>query len=402
MPELSSRRLPLDGVRVIELGQLLAGPFTGTLLAYFGADVVKVEPPGGDPIRGWRKLDEDGTSYWWRSLGRNKKSVTLDLKSDQGKALVRKLMGNADVVIENFRPGTMENWGLGPESFAEDNPGLIYTRISGYGQTGPYASKPGYASVCEGIGGLRYVNGFPGERPVRPNLSLGDTIAGLHAALGILLALFERQKSDKGQVVDVALYESVFNLLEGVIPEFDGAGVIREPAGSTVTGIVPTNTYRCADGKFVVIGGNGDSIFKRLITTAGRPDMADNPAMASNAGRVKNEAEIDTALDSWCRSLPSEQVLTLLEKARVPAGPIYSVADMFNDPHFQARGLFQQVEINGKPLKVPAITPRLADTPGETRWPGGEVGSHNDAVLREELGLSDEEFAALKADGVIG
>ena len=402
MPELSSRRLPLDGVRVIELGQLLAGPFTGTLLAYFGADVVKVEPPGGDPIRGWRKLDEDGTSYWWRSLGRNKKSVTLDLKSDQGKALVRKLMGNADVVIENFRPGTMENWGLGPESFAEDNPGLIYTRISGYGQTGPYASKPGYASVCEGIGGLRYVNGFPGERPVRPNLSLGDTIAGLHAALGILLALFERQKSDKGQVVDVALYESVFNLLEGVIPEFDGAGVIREPAGSTVTGIVPTNTYRCADGKFVVIGGNGDSIFKRLMTTAGRPDMADNPAMASNAGRVKNEADIDTALDAWCRSLPSEQVLTLLEEARVPAGPIYSVADMFNDPHFQARGLFQQVEINGKPLKVPAITPRLADTPGETRWPGGEVGSHNDAVLREELGLSDEEFAALKKEGVIG
>ncbi|MDF1724895.1 MAG: CaiB/BaiF CoA-transferase family protein [Alcanivorax sp.] len=402
MPELSSRRLPLDGVRVIELGQLLAGPFTGTLLAYFGADVVKVEPPGGDPIRGWRKLDEDGTSYWWRSLGRNKKSVTLDLKSDQGKALVRKLMGNADVVIENFRPGTMENWGLGPESFAEDNPGLIYTRISGYGQTGPYASKPGYASVCEGIGGLRYVNGFPGERPVRPNLSLGDTIAGLHAALGILLALFERQKSDKGQVVDVALYESVFNLLEGVIPEFDGAGVIREPAGSTVTGIVPTNTYRCADGKFVVIGGNGDSIFKRLMATAGRADMADNPAMASNAGRVEHEAEIDTALDSWCRSLPSEQVLTLLEKARVPAGPIYSVADMFNDPHFQARGLFQQVEINGKPLKVPAITPRLADTPGETRWPGGEVGSHNDAVLREELGLSDEEFAALKAAGVIG
>ena len=402
MPETPSRRLPLDGVRVIELGQLLAGPFTGTLLAYFGADVVKVEPPGGDPIRGWRKLDEDGTSYWWRSLGRNKKSVTLDLKSEQGKGLVRKLMSSADVVIENFRPGTMENWGLGPDSFADDNPGLIYTRISGYGQTGPYASKPGYASVCEGIGGLRYVNGFPGERPVRPNLSLGDTIAGLHAALGILLALFERQKSDKGQVVDVALYESVFNLLEGVIPEFDGAGVIREPAGSTVTGIVPTNTYRCADGKFVVIGGNGDSIFKRLMTTAGRPDMADNPAMASNAGRVEHEAEIDSALDSWCRSLPSEQVLTLLEEARVPAGPIYSVSDMFNDPHFQARGLFQQVEINGKPLKVPAITPRLTDTPGETRWPGGEVGSHNEEVLREELGLSDEEFAALKADGVIG
>ena len=401
MTHTAPRRLPLEGVRVVELGQLLAGPFTGTLLAYFGADVVKVEPPGGDPIRGWRKLDDDGTSFWWRSLGRNKKSVTLDLKTDQGKALVRKMMSKADVVIENFRPGTMENWGLGPDSFSEDNPGLVYTRISGYGQTGPYASKPGYASVCEGIGGMRYVNGFPGERPVRPNLSLGDTIAALHAALGILLALFERQASDKGQVVDVALYESVFNLLEGVIPEFDGAGVIREPSGSTVTGIVPTNTYRCADRKFVVIGGNGDSIFKRLMVAAGRPDMAENPDMATNAGRVENEAAIDDALDSWCRSLPSDDILSILEDARVPSGPIYSVADMMQDPHFQARGLFQQVEINGKPLKIPAITPRLVETPGETRWPGGDVGSHNQQILQEELGLSAEEFAQLQQDGII-
>ncbi len=402
MTHTAPRRLPLEGVRVVELGQLLAGPFTGTLLAYFGADVVKVEPPGGDPIRGWRKLDDDGTSFWWRSLGRNKKSVTLDLKTDQGKALVRKMMTKADVVIENFRPGTMENWGLGPDSFSDDNPGLVYTRISGYGQTGPYASKPGYASVCEGIGGMRYVNGFPGERPVRPNLSLGDTIAALHAALGILLALFERQASDKGQVVDVALYESVFNLLEGVIPEFDGAGVIREPSGSTVTGIVPTNTYRCADRKFVVIGGNGDSIFKRLMVAAGRPDMAENPDMATNAGRVENEAAIDDALDSWCRSLPSDDILSILEDARVPSGPIYSVADMMQDPHFQARGLFQQVEINGKPLKIPAITPRLVETPGETRWPGGDVGSHNQQILQEELGLSAEEFAQLRQDGIIG
>lgn len=394
--------LPLQGVRVIELGQLLAGPFTGTLLAYFGADVVKVEPPKGDPIRGWRQLDEDGTSYWWRSLGRNKKSVTLDLKTEAGKALVKRMINEADVVIENFRPGTMEKWGLGPESFEQDNPGLVYTRISGYGQTGPYADKPGYASVCEGIGGLRYVNGFPGERPVRANLSLGDTIAGLHAALGVLLALFERHSSQAGQVVDVALFESVFNLLEGVIPEFDGAGVIREPSGSTVTGIVPTNTYRCADGKYVVIGGNGDSIFKRLMTTAGRPDMADDPALANNAGRVAQQASIDAALDQWCRSLSSEQVLAQLESARVPSGPIYSVADMFNDPHFQARGLFQQVEINGKPLKVPAITPRLDRTPGTTRWPGAAVGSHNHAVLREELGLSEAEFLALQADGIIG
>ena len=402
MTHTAPRRLPLEGVRVVELGQLLAGPFTGTLLAYFGADVVKVEPPGGDPIRGWRKLDDDGTSFWWRSLGRNKKSVTLDLKTDQGKALVRKMMSKADVVIENFRPGTMENWGLGPDSYSEDNPGLVYTRISGYGQTGPCASKPGYASVCEGIGGMRYVNGFPGERPVRPNLSLGDTIAALHAALGILLALFERQASDKGQVVDVALYESVFNLLEGVIPEFDGAGVIREPSGSTVTGIVPTNTYRCADRKFVVIGGNGDSIFKRLMVAAGRPDMAENPDMATNAGRVENEAAIDDALDSWCRSLPSDDILSILEDARVPSGPIYSVADMMQDPHFQARGLFQQVEINGKPLKIPAITPRLVETPGETRWPGGDVGSHNQQILQEELGLSAEEFAQLQQDGIIG
>ena len=257
---MNERALPLAGVKVVELGQLIAGPFAGTLLAYFGAEVIKVEPPGGDPIRGWRKLDDSGTSFWWRSIGRNKRSVTLDLKSDAGRDLAARLIDGADVLIENFRPGTLEKWGLGPERFTDSNPGLIYTRISGYGQDGPYADKPGYASVCEGIGGLRYVNGFPGERPVRPNLSLGDTVAGLHAALGILLALFERRGSGLGQVVDVALYETVFNLLEAVIPEFDGAGLIREPAGSTVTGIVPTNTYRCADGKYVIIGGNGDSI----------------------------------------------------------------------------------------------------------------------------------------------
>lgn len=399
---MTSRTAPLQGITVIELGQLLAGPFTGTLLGYFGADVIKIEPPAGDPIRGWRQLDDSGTSFWWRSLGRNKRSVTLDLKTDEGKALARRLMVDADVVIENFRPGTMENWGLGPDSFNDDNPGLIYTRISGYGQTGPYASKPGYASVCEGIGGLRYVNGMPGERPVRPNLSLGDTIAGLHAAFGIVLALLERHKSAKGQVVDVALYESIFNLLEGVIPEFDGAGVVREASGSTVTGIVPTNTYRCQDGKFIVIGGNGDSIFKRLMQAARRPDLAEDPALANNAGRVKAEAVIDKALDDWCQSLPSTTLLSLLEEARVPAGPIYSVADMFADPHFQARGLFQQVEINGQPLKIPAMTPRLEQTPGATRWPGDAAGSHNRAVLCEQLGLSDAEYRALQTSGIIG
>ena len=395
---MNQRALPLAGVKVVELGQLLAGPFAGTLLAYFGAEVIKVEPPGGDPIRGWRTLDDTGTSFWWRSLGRNKRSVTLDLKSDAGRELAARLIDDSDVLIENFRPGTLENWGLGPERFKESNPGLIYTRISGYGQDGPYADKPGYASVCEGIGGLRYVNGFPGERPVRPNLSLGDTVAGLHAALGIALALLERHSSQQGQVVDVALFESVFNLLEAVIPEFDGAGEIRQPAGSTVTGIVPTNTYRCADGKYVIIGGNGDSIFKRLMTTAGRVDLAEDPRLAKNPGRVENEAEIDGAIEAWCATLPSPEVLQKLEANRVPCGPIYSAADMMADPHFQARGLFQQVEINGAPLKIPAIMPRLGGTPGATRWPGGDT----EAVARGELGLSEEEFQRLKAEGVFG
>ena len=399
---MNQRALPLAGVKVVELGQLLAGPFAGTLLAYFGAEVIKVEPPGGDPIRGWRTLDDTGTSFWWRSLGRNKRSVTLDLKSDAGRELAARLIDDSDVLIENFRPGTLENWGLGPERFKESNPGLIYTRISGYGQDGPYADKPGYASVCEGIGGLRYVNGFPGERPVRPNLSLGDTVAGLHAALGIALALLERHSSQQGQVVDVALFESVFNLLEAVIPEFDGAGEIRQPAGSTVTGIVPTNTYRCADGKYVIIGGNGDSIFKRLMTTAERPDLAEDPRLAKNPGRVENEAEIDGAIEAWCATLPSPEVLAKLEANRVPCGPIYSAADMMADPHFQARGLFQQVEINGAPLKIPAIMPRLGGTPGGTRWPGGDAGCDTESVARGELGLSEEEFQRLKAEGVFG
>lgn len=399
---MNQRALPLAGVKVVELGQLLAGPFAGTLLAYFGAEVIKVEPPGGDPIRGWRTLDDTGTSFWWRSLGRNKRSVTLDLKSDAGRELAARLIDDSDVLIENFRPGTLENWGLGPERFKESNPGLIYTRISGYGQDGPYADKPGHASVCEGIGGLRYVNGFPGERPVRPNLSLGDTVAGLHAALGIALALLERHSSQQGQVVDVALFESVFNLLEAVIPEFDGAGEIRQPAGSTVTGIVPTNTYRCADGKYVIIGGNGDSIFKRLMTTAERPDLAEDPRLAKNPGRVENEAEIDGAIEAWCATLPSPEVLEKLEANRVPCGPIYSAADMMADPHFQARGLFQQVEINGAPLKIPAIMPRLGGTPGGTRWPGGDAGSDTESVARGELGLSEEEFERLKAQGVFG
>jgi crotonobetainyl-CoA:carnitine CoA-transferase CaiB-like acyl-CoA transferase len=392
---------PLAGIRVLELGQLLAGPFTGSILGYFGAEVIKIESPdGGDPIRGWREV-QDGTSLWWYSLGRNKKSVTIDLKTDQGCKLAKQLIDTADVVVENFRPGVMEKWGLGPEEFRTTNPKLVYARISGFGQTGPYSKKPGYASVTEGMSGFRYVNGFEGEAPVRPNLSLGDTIAGIHTALGIAMALLECNKSGAGQVVDVALYEAMFNLMEGVVPEYDGAGVIRQPSGSTVTGIVPTNTFKCIDGKFVVIGGNGDSIYKRLMIAAGHPEMAENSAMADNAGRVIHEKEIDAALASWCASIPAKEVIDTLEEVRVPVGPIYNVEDMMNDEHFQARGLFEEVEINGKPLKIPAMIPRLEKTPGSTRWPGPKLGSHTDEVLRDVLGLDDAAMTALSDGGII-
>jgi crotonobetainyl-CoA:carnitine CoA-transferase CaiB-like acyl-CoA transferase len=384
------------------MGQLLAGPFTGTILAYFGAEVIKVEPPTGDPVRGWRLLDDDGVAFWWRSLGRNKKSVTLDLKSERGQQLARELIKTADVVVENFRPGMMEKWGIGPDSMKADNPGLIYARISGYGQDGPYASKPGYASVTEGFGGFRYINGEPGKPPIRSNISMGDTLSAIHAALGIALAIIQRARpGGEGQVIDVALYESVYNLMEGIVPEYDGAGAVRGPSGTTVTGIVPTNTYLCDDGKHVVIGGNGDSIFKRLMTCAGRSDMAENPEMAHNAGRVVHEEEIDRALAGWCAAHSSSHIIAVLEEARVPVGPIYSVQDMVNDEHYNARGMFETVEINGKPLKIPAILPKMSGTPGRTDWPGGEVGSHNDEVLRGILHLDDAELAALREAGVI-
>jgi len=392
---------PLAGYRVIELGQLLAGPFAGCLLGYFGAEVIKIEPPGGgDPIRRWREMRGD-TSLWWHSLARNKKSVTIDLKTAQGVDLARRLIDKADVAIENFRPGVVEKWGLGPEDFRATNPGLVYARISGYGQDGPYAGKPGFASVCEAMSGFRYVNGHPGEAPVRPNLSIGDTISGIHAALGISMALLEKNRSGSGQVVDVALVESMFNLMEAVVPEFDGNGVVREPAGSTVTGIVPTNTYRCADDKYIVIGGNGDSIFQRLMIAAGYPEMAADPRLATNPGRVENEAEIDAALAQWCAAHDSVYLLAQLDQARVPAGPIYNVEDMLADEHFQARGLFESVEIDGEPLKIPALAPRLSRTPGATRWPGGKLGNGNQEILGDLLGLSEQQLEQLRAAAVI-
>ena len=392
---------PLDGIRVIEVGQLLAGPFAGTMLAYFGAEVIKVEPPGaGDPIRGWRLLDESGTAYWWRSLGRNKKSVTANLRSPAGRDVVKQLMLTADVVIENFKPGTLEKWGLGPADLQPDNPNLIFARISGYGQTGPNSIKPGYASVTEAYSGFRFVNGFPGEAPVRPNLSIGDTIAGIHAVLGILLSLLERQQPRQtgGQVVDVALFEAMFNLMEGMVPEFSGAGAIRQPSGSTITGIVPTNTYLCADDKHVVIGANGDSIFIRLMQAIGRPDVAKDPRYADNSGRVTHQDFIDGIIAVWTRAQTSTQVIAALEAADVPVGPIYNVEDMLQDPHYQARGLFETVNTPQGQLTIPAILPKLSATPGSTDWPGGEVGTHTDELLTE-LGLSREAIDTLKQAG---
>ncbi|MEO8500492.1 MAG: CaiB/BaiF CoA-transferase family protein [Vicinamibacteria bacterium] len=399
---------PLEGVRVLEMGQLMAGPFAGTILAYYGAEVIKIEPPKtGDPVRVWRGVDSDGTSLWWRSLGRNKKCITVDLRTDEGRSIARELAWKSDVVVENFKPGTMEKWKLGPEDIKAKNNDVIYCRVSGYGQTGPYSHKPGYASVCEGVGGFRYVNGFPDRPPCRPNLSLGDSLAGLHAAFGIVMALYNRSGrkgrdgGGVGQEIDVAIYESVFNMMEAVVPEFDRLGMVREREGSKLTGIVPTNTYRCRDDLYVIIGGNGDSIYKRLMIAAGREDMANNPDYATNADRVRNEPEVDGAISAWTATLTAAEVVEKLEAAQVPVGSIYTVKDMLKDPHYNARGMFEEVEVGGRPLKIPAMSPKLSGTPGGTEWPGPAVGSHNVEVLKSVLGKSDAEIEALKAHGTI-
>jgi crotonobetainyl-CoA:carnitine CoA-transferase CaiB-like acyl-CoA transferase len=374
---------------VLELGQLMAGPFAGTILAYFGADVVKVEPPGtGDPVRTWRVLDDDGTSLWWRSLGRNKRSLALDLRTESGRATVRRLAAAADVLIENFRPGTMERWGLGPEDLRKDHPALVYARVSGYGQDGPYAAKPGFAAVCEAVGGLRHVTGEPGKVPLRSNLSLGDTLAAFHCALGVLLALLhrERARGRPGQVVDVSLMESVFGVLESAVPECDRKGVVRGPSGTTITGVVPTNAYPCADGRHVVIGANGDSIFRRLMAAIGRGDLAADPALAGNAGRVPRAAEIDAAVAAWTRTRASRDVLAAMDAAAVPAGPIHSVADLLADPHVKARGMVEHVPVGGRPLALPAVFPRLSATPGRTEWAGPALDEHAAEVRRDWLG----------------
>lgn len=382
----------------------MAGPMAGSLLAWFGAEVIKVEPPGpGDPVRTWRVLDEDGTSVWWRSLGRNKQLVAIDLRTPDGRDLVRRLAGQVDVLLENFRPGTLERWGLDPETLRASNPGLVVTRVSGFGQDGPDRDRRGFASVCEAVGGLRYVTGHPGDVPVRSNLSIGDSMAAFHAAIGTLVALLHRERTGDGagQVVDVAITESVLGLMEASLAEYARCGAVRSPSGTTITGVVPTDAYPTADGKHVVIGANGDSIFERLMRAAGREDLAVDPRLADNEGRVAHQGEVDAAIAAWTSTLSREDALQQLEAAGVPAGAIQSAAEIVEDPHFQARGALEEVPHDEATYPVPRYAPRLSDTPGRTRHIGGPVGVDTERVLRERLGLSPDEITALRASGVI-
>jgi formyl-CoA transferase len=373
------------------------------LLGAYGAEVIKIEPPGGgDPMRTWRKLYR-GTSLWWYSIGRNKKSITLDLRRPGGQQLFRRLVANgADVLIENFRPGRLEEWGLGFEALERLRPGLVMVRISGFGQTGPYAQRPGFAAIAEALGGLRYLTGEPGRPPVRTGVSLGDTLAGLHGALGALLALRQREASGRGQVVDTAIHESVFNMMESLLPEYDALGYVRQPAGAALPGIVPSNTYACRDGRLIVIGGNNDAIYRRLMQAIGREDLARDPELQHNPGRVARAEEIDAAISAWTGARPFEQVFGALEAAEVPVGPINDIADIARDPQFAARGMFERFTLeDGRPLRIPRVVPELSATPSRTNWLGPALGSHNREIYCGELGLSPEELEALRADGVV-
>ncbi|MBN9428171.1 MAG: CoA transferase [Burkholderiales bacterium] len=391
----------LEGIKVLELGQLIAGPFAARMLAEFGAEVIKIEPPGtGDPLRNWR-LIHDGTSVWWASQSRNKKSVTLDLRQAEAHELVRKLALEADVLVENFRPGTLEGWGLGWEELHAINPRLIMLRVSGYGQTGPYRDLPGFGVVAEAMGGLRHLSGEPGRTPVRVGVSIGDSLSALHGVIGVLLALRAREQSGRGQMIDVALYESVFNMMESLLPEYSVSGEVRQPAGSSLPGIAPTNAYRCADGKYALIAGNGDSIFKRLMSAIGRDDLAQDPALQNNAGRVKQVEMIDAAISTWTGQHPLDEVLRVLNEHHIPAGKIYDVADIATDPHYQARGMILDAALpDGTAVKLPGVVPKLSDTPGEMRSPAPALGQHTDEVLAR-LGVDAQARAALRERGIV-
>ena len=396
----------LAGIKVLELGTLIAGPFCARMLAEFGADVIKVEAPdGGDPIRQWRIL-KDGTSLWWSVQSRNKKSITLNLKDERGRAIAKQLALEADIIIENYRPGVLEKWGIGYEQLKAENPAVIMVRLSGFGQTGPMKDQPGFGAIGESMGGLRYVSGHPDRPPVRVGVSIGDSVAALHGVIGAMVALRHRDATGgrvagQGQMVDVALYEAVFNLMESLVPEFDHAGVVRERTGGALPGIVPSNTYTTGDGENIVIAGNGDAIFKRLMLAMGRFDLAGDAQLARNDGRVPRSAEIDEAIGAWCATHSIDSALAVLKAADVPAGKIYSVRDMMSDPQFIAREMFEQHQFaDGTPVKMPAITPKLSATPGVTRWLGPALGQHTDEVLRE-LGYSDEAISALRQGGVL-
>ena len=400
-PPLPSSPAALQGVRVIEMGQLIAGPFCGKTLGEFGADVIKIEAPEtGDPLRNWR-LIQDGTSVWWQVQSRNKRSVALNLRQTEGQTIARQLIAEADVLVENFRPGTLEGWGMSPEELHQLNPGLVMLRISGYGQTGPYRDLPGFGAIGEAMGGLRHLTGEPGRVPVRVGVSIGDTLAALHGTIGVLTALYHRKvNGGKGQVIDVALHEAVFNVMESLIPEYSAFGVVREAAGSALPGIAPSNAYPCQDG-WVLVAGNGDSIFKRLMDTIGRPDLGAAPDLADNAGRVARVEEIDAAIGAWSAQRTVQQVLDALGGARVPAGKVYTAKDIAEDPHYRARDmLMTQQTRDGYTVQVPGIVPKLSATPGTIRSSAPHLGDDTDAVLAE-AGLSDEQIALLRSKGVI-
>ncbi|GAB7528943.1 CoA transferase [Pseudomonas sp. 3A(2025)] len=380
--------LPLQGIKVIEMGQLIAGPFAAKMLADFGAHVIKIEPPlTGDPLRKWRLL-HNGTSVWWAVQSRNKQSLTLDLRQAEAHEVVKKLVKDADILIENFRPGTLEKWGLGWEQLSAINPGLIMLRVSGYGQTGPYRDLPGFGVIGEAMGGLRHLSGEPGRTPVRVGVSIGDSLSALHGVIGVLLALRHReQQGGAGQQVDVALYESVFNMMESLIPEQSVFGTVREPAGSSLPGIAPSNAYRCQDGKYALIAGNGDSIYRRLMEGIERPDLANDPELAHNDGRVRHVARIDAAISTWTAERSLDQVVAALQEADIPVGKIYDAADIAADPHYQARDMLLASTLDdGTPVTLPGIVPKLTLTPGRVRSRAPTLGQHTDIVL-DGLGI---------------